>query len=128
MQISDEGSHKACFADAGRQREAKGWELALKVGNCRELTVDGAERPLEVGAFPRRHNLSDPVENFERGRCGGRRLRRPAIALTWRFITWLPRYRTGPFAFCGRAPPDSSVSAICSVLGGAFGRFSTFRL
>lgn len=37
MQVTDERTHQARLADAGRQREAQGREVALEVGQCWKL-------------------------------------------------------------------------------------------
>ena len=66
MQIGDERAHQARLADARGQRETERRELALEVGDCRELAANGGQRGVEVAALLRRDDLGDAVENFER--------------------------------------------------------------
>ena len=88
MQVADERAHQPRLADAGGEREAQRRELALEVRDRRELAANrlqcgrqcGCVGPFSGGAISvMRSRISS-----ER-RCGGRRLRRPAMALTWRF-------------------------------------------
>ena len=87
VQVGDERAHQPGLADAGGEREAERRKLALEVGDRRELAADGRQRwlrcrrPCSGGAISvMRSRISS-----ER-RWGGRRLRRPAMALTWRFM------------------------------------------
>ena len=116
VQVADEGAHQPRLADAGGQGEAERRKLALEVRDGRELALDGRQggsdvrRPCPGGTISvMRSRISS-----ER-RCGGRRLRRPAMALTWRFIV--------------PAPPSIRRVSCCAGLWAApAGRFSTFRL
>ena len=66
MQVGDKRAHEPRFADAGRQGEADGRELALEIGDFGELGFDGRQRGGDIRRFGRRDNLGDAVEDFQR--------------------------------------------------------------
>ena len=48
VQVADEGAHQPRLAHAGGQGEAERREVALEVGNRRELAANGREGGLEI--------------------------------------------------------------------------------
>ena len=66
MQIADECAHQPRLADARCQRKAQRRKVALEVGHGWKLAVDGLQRGGNVRTFPRRHDLGDAVQNFQR--------------------------------------------------------------
>ena len=66
MQIADESPHEPGLSHAGRQREAERREITLKVGHSREFVRNRAESGVEISAFLRSNNLSNPIKNLQR--------------------------------------------------------------
>jgi len=50
----------------GADPAATGALIALEIDDRREVASHGPERGGHVGAFPRRHQICDPVEDLER--------------------------------------------------------------
>ena len=150
VQVGDEGAHQPRLADAGGQREAERRELALEVrrpsGNSaldRSRAPRRGRRPSSSGTISQtRSRISSD------SRCGGRRLRRPAMALTCRFMLALavgpveqrrlPEHRdSAPGAgLLGRRPRPRQVRHVAgcsrpcptrSAASTAFGIFLTVR-
>jgi len=90
VQVADEGPHEARFADARGERKANRWELPLEILRRGKFAVDGRQCRGDVDRLGRAGDFCDPVEDFERLPLGGRRLSRPEMALTWRFIVRPP--------------------------------------
>ena len=91
VQIADERTHQPRLAHPGRKRKAKRGEFPLEVRDCRKLAANGLQRSGHVVPF-----LGGTISVIRsrissEWRWGGRRLRRPAMALTWRFIGFSTR-------------------------------------
>ena len=74
-----------------KQKEGKSRSKFVTVGNSRCIAASDAVRspPLLGGTISvMRSRISSDI------RCGGLKLRRPAMALTWRFIVIEPAYAT----------------------------------
>ena len=125
MQIADESAHQPRFADAGRQREAEAGELPLEVGDGRKFAADRGKRGLNVSAFLGRRDLGHTIQNFERLtlRCAKAQAAGDGVDMTvHRLAPFFAPNRSGCFvALSGDATSGSG-------FGGAFGRFSMFRL
>ena len=89
VQIADERAHQPRLAHARGERKAQRRKLALEVRDRRELAANRFQRGRSVAASaPFRGGAISVMRSSisSERRCGGRRLRRPAMALTWRFI------------------------------------------
>ena len=89
VQVADEGAHEARFADTGCQGEAERRKLAFEVGdrgNSLRITLSAGE------VFRLRGGTISVTRSriSSEWRWGGRKLRRPEMALTWRFISSSP--------------------------------------
>ena len=74
---------------SAKQSEGKSRSKSVTVGNSRRMTSRAA---CDVGVLSRRRRSRVTRSRISSdSRCGGRRLRRPAMALTWRFIARPPR-------------------------------------
>ena len=61
VQVADEGAHQPRLADAGRKRETHRQEVALEVGDRRELASHCGEGGDHIGTLFRRHEIGDAV-------------------------------------------------------------------
>jgi hypothetical protein len=66
VQVGDERALEPRLADTGGEREAERRELALEIGDARELASDCRQRGGDVGTLPRRRDLGDAIEDLER--------------------------------------------------------------
>ncbi len=111
VQVADEGAHQARLADARRQGEAEGREIALEIGDARVFGPEHVERGLNIARLLRRRDLRDPVQDLQ-----GLPLRRAQAEPAGDGVD-LPVHQA-----------SSPKSRCCPSRGGTAGRFSTIRL
>src|ERR1035437_4782401 len=127
MQIADECAHQPRLADARCQCEAKGGKLALKVRHGRKFAANRLKRSLKVRSLPRGHDLGNPIEDFEILSLRGAKAQAAGDRVDMT-IHRLPRLSPNR-SRCAVAFLSGFANGLSgSVFGGAFGRFSTFRL
>ena len=86
VQVADEGAHQPGLAHAGGQRKTERGKIALEIGHRRVFAANRLQRDIDSRlSWAATISVMRSRISSER-RCGGRRLRRPAMALTWRFM------------------------------------------
>ena len=65
LQIGDERAHQAGLANAGGKRKAQRRKITLEIDNAGILAGDDVHRGGKIGGARRRHDLGNPVKDFE---------------------------------------------------------------
>ena len=129
MQVGDERAHQAGLSDTSGERKAKAWKFALEIGDGWELAANGGQRHAQVTTLLRGDDLGNAIENFERASLWRTKAQAAGDRVDMT-VHHLPPSDPNRSVWRLEKPTgtDAPPSSIAMTFGGAFGRFSTFRL